>query len=323
MSTLNIYKKIVAFNDTDQTNAPKLQPINWNRSTLNAIPVEAPSTNPYCLYALSTKDIFDGSVTLAYDATTEFTLTLSPLSSSRYRLTWTDGKDPVFRTARTVALDDGDLTITIQSNQTAVVTHEDGAVFSSVVVGDDVFIPGVSTGDTALFSTLNEGHWVVLDASSTQLVLVRETGVVFSGITETVAITDNSQVLIYSSAGVQIDNVVDFVSGFNSSILHTYEIVEVTSSFIEFESSSPLALQTVIPGVNSIVVYDSAKRYIYIESNQELDVTINGVTLPSIIPFQSGNNDYPGIFELSSIIYSLSLTNRSTQQANVVVISVE
>ena len=323
MPTLSQFIKIVAFDDTNQTNKPKLQAVNWDRDTLQGIPVEAPSNNEYTIPALQTRCIFDGTRTLEYDATSQFSVALSTLDPDRYRLTWTAGTDPNFRTARTVNVTPGSLTFTTQPNQTVVVTHTSGAVFSNVVPGDDIFVPGVSTGDTGPFNTLNEGHWVVLAASSTELTIVRETGTVFSGFTQTVVITDNSQFQVFSSDGVQVDDVIMLISGFYPSLLHSYEILEVTAKFVEFTSSAPLPSQTVIPGDGSIVVFDQAKRWIYIETNQEVKLTINNVDLPPVIPFLAGDEGKVGPWMSSSIIYSMAITNNSTQQARVRVISVE
>lgn len=324
MPTLSVFKKIIAFDDQNQTAAPKLVAVNWTRDTIVGVPVEAPSNDRFVLPAFASKEVFDGTVALNYDNTTQFSLSLSNLSPSRYRLTWTAGSDPQFRTSRTVSVSGGNMTVVIQGNQTATVTHSAGSVFSNVEVGDDVFIPGATTGDTSVFSPMNEGHWVVLAASATQLTLVRESGIVFSGVAETVAVTANSQFLVYSSDGVQIDNVIGFISGFARSILHNYEIVEVTSTFIEFQSSAPLpTTSAIVPGAGSLVVYDSAKQYIYIESDQEVSISLNGLNSGVIVPFQAGNRDYPALYEITSVVYSLTITNNSTQQASVRVISAE
>lgn len=322
MSTLNASIKILAYDDQDQTNAPKLKPVDWNRNTLNSIPVENPGNSPYTIPALASKTIFDGTVALDYDATSQFTVALSTLSPSRYRLSWVGGKDPVFRTARSLSLA-GNITFTVKANQTVVVTHASGSVFGNVQVGDDIFIPGVSTGDTALFSPLNEGHWVVLDSTATQLTLVRETGAVFEGYTQTVTLTTNNQFLAFSSAGVQVDDMISFISGFADSLLHNYTIVTVTSTFIEFESSAPLPDQTVIPGAGSLAVYNNAKRFYYIETDQEVDVAINGNFVETIVPILAGDPLYPGIKACTSIVWALSITNNSAQQANVRVITAE
>jgi hypothetical protein len=324
MPTLSVFKKIIAFDDQNQTAAPKLVAVNWTRDTVVGVPVEAPSNDRFVLPSFASKNVFDGTVTLAYDNTTQFSVSLSNLSPSRYRLAWVGGTDPQFRTSRTVSVSGGSLTVVIQGNQTATVTHSAGAVFGNVQVGDDVFIPGATTGDASLFSPLNEGHWVVLAASATELTLVRETGSVFSGVAETVAVTANTQFLAYSSDGVQIDNVVGFVSGFERSLLHNYEIVEVTSTFIEFQSSAPLpTTSSVTPGASSLVIYASAKQYVYIESDQEVAISLNGLNSGVIVPFQAGNRDYPALYEITSVVYSLTVTNNSTQQASVRVISAE
>jgi hypothetical protein len=323
MPTLSQFIKIVAFDDTNQTNAPKLQSINWNRDTLQGIPVEAPSNNEYTIPALASRNVFDGTRTLEYDATTQFSVVLSGLDPNRYRLTWTGGTDPGFRQARTVNVSGGSLIFVVNTNQTVVVTHTAGAVFGNVQAGDDLFIPGASTGDTGPFSTLNEGHWVVLAASTTSLTIVRETGLVFSGLPQTVVVTNNSQFLVFSSDGVQVDDVVMLLSGFYPALLHSYEILEVTSKFVEFESSSPLPNQTTIPGDGSMVVFDQAKRWLYLETNQEVQLTINGVSLPPVTPFLAGDDGKVGTWMAASIIYSMVISNNSTQQARVRVISVE
>jgi hypothetical protein len=323
MSTLSASIRILAFDDQDQTNNPKLRPVDWNRNTLNGIQVNNPGNSKYEIPALATRTIFDGTIALAYDATTQFKVALSTLSPSRYRLSWIGGKDPVFRTARSLGLAGGSVTFIVKANQTVTVTHSAGSVFTGVQVGDDVFIPGVSTGDTALFSTLNEGRWVVLAASGSQLTIVRETGTVFEGFTQTVAITANSQLLVFSSDGVQLDDMISFVSGFASSLLHNYSIVTVTSKFIEFESSAPLPDQTVIPGVGSVAVYNNAKRFYYIETDQEVDVSINGNFVETIVPILAGDSAFPGVKAGTSILYSLAIANNSTQQANVRIITAE
>lgn len=322
MSTLSAQFKFLAFDDEDQTNSPKLRPIDWNRNTLNGISVDNPGNNKYEIPALASRTIFDGTVALAYDATTEFEVALSSLSPSRYRLTWTAGKDPVFRTARSLSLD-GDITFTVRANQTVTVTHEDGSVFGDVEVGDSVYVPGVSTGDTALFSTLNEGYWVVLAATGTQLTLVRETGAVFEGYTETVTLDADDQFIAFSSDGVQVDDTIAFISGFSDSLLHNYSIIAVTSTFIEFESSAPLPDQTVTPGAGSLAVYTNAKRFYYLETDQEVDVSINGNVTETVTPFLAGEPSYPGLKAGTSIVYSMVITNNSTQQANVRIITAE
>lgn len=323
MSTLNIYTKIVAFDDTNQTNAPKLQAINWTRDTLQGIPVESPSNNEYFIPALGSKTIFDGTRALDMDNTTQFSVALSSLSSTRYRLTWSGGEDPVFRTARSLSVSGGSITFQIKSNQTALVTHSAGSVFSNIVVGDEIFIPGVTTGDTSVFNTLNEGKWLVLAASSTQLTLVRETGEVFTGWSETVSISSNSQFYAYSSDGVQVDDVVRLISGFSSALLHSYEILTVTSKFIEFESMAPLPSETVVPGVGGVVIFESAKRWLYLETNQEVELVINSETVPPITPFLAGDDWKVGPYMTTSIVYSLVINNKSTQQARVRIIAVE
>jgi hypothetical protein len=323
MSSLSAFIKIATFDDPDQTNAPKLQSTNWSRSTLTGIPVDNPGNSKFLLPALATKDVFDGSVQLAYDGTTQFAVSLSTLSASLYRMTFTAGTDPEFRTARVVPVAHGDMTLEVLANQTLTVTHEDGAVFGAVHAGDEVFIPGATTGDTPLFSVLNEGKWTVLDATSTKLTLVRDANEVFSGFAQVVALTADSQFLVFSSTGVQPNDTIVINSGFPVSMCHPYTITKATSTFFEFASSSPLPSQTFIPGLSSFNIYSSAKRFYYLETDQELDVSINGDSVETVTPFQAGSSDFPGVKMASSIVYSLSVTNKSSVAANVRIVTVE
>lgn len=323
MSSLSLFLKVASFEDTDQTNAPRLRAFDWNRNTISGVQIQNPGDSKIVVGPLATKTVFDGSVALSYDGTTQFSVVLSSLSSSLYRMTWTSGTDPVFRTARSLSLTGGTLTFTILANQTAVVTHSADSVFSNIQDGDEIFVPGVSTGDTSLFSALNEGKWLVLAATSTQLTLVRDTGSIFEGTTETKGITSSSQFLAYSSAGVQVGDTLSISSGFTTALRHDFNITKVTSKFIEFESAAPMPAQTVIPGVSSFDVYNMAKSFYYLETDQEIEVSINGNTAETITPFQAGDPAFPGIKMASSTVYSMSVTNKSSQSANVRIITVE
>jgi hypothetical protein len=292
---------------------------------LTGIPVEKPQEMPLEIDPFTEVSVFSGVRTLTSGAGTEYALTISSLSSSTYRLKWTGtGLAPGFRTARTVALTAGTITLTLQSNSTVVVTHSAGAVFGTVVVGDTFYIPGVTTGDASLFDSLNEGSWNVISASTTTLVISRATGTVFQGKTETVAITTADQVQIFSAAGVQVGDVVDISGGFSVATQGAYEVLSVTSKQIEFISTVPLAAQTVVAGT-AVALYSAAKRYVYVETSQSISLKFNGDTgdFCRVEPVVAGDDSKVGPFEKWGPAYSLSIKNRSATTAKVFVVVAE
>jgi hypothetical protein len=197
--------------------------------------------------------------------------------------------------------------------------------FGGVQVGDTVYIPGLTTGDTASFSPMNEGYWVVLGVSSdlTTLTIGRTPGTVYEAAADNVSISNASQFQVFGSSGVQIGDTLDLVSGFSAQALRSYEIIRLTASSVDFRSSFPLANQILIPGVSSLNVYSSAKTFITLETDQDLAVKFNGNTDEScrIEPFLAGN--IVGVLHKCGTVYSLRLKNRSACICSVTLISVE
>jgi hypothetical protein len=218
------------------------------------------------------------------------------------------------------------ITFVPQLNQSVAVTTSAGAVFDNVSPGDVVYIPGLSTGSQAgIFNGLNEGYWSILDVSSTRLVIARNPGAVYESFAETVTITSNASFQVFSSAGVQLDDTLSLVSGFSPALLQNYEIVAVTATSIDFISGTTLPpVATVTPGVNGVVVFAEAKSFIALETNQNIDVAINGNEAGfTVEPILAGDPNKVGVFQLTGTVYTLVATNKSTQPATVRVISVE
>lgn len=328
MATLTRDCRILAFDDTPSTRQPLRRFVDWKHQ-IQALPVSNPDGgHEFQIEPGAEVTVFNGSRTLGSNGSTSYDLALSPLDPSRYRLTWAGaGTAPAFRTARTLALSPGTVTFAVQANQTAIVTSSLGSVFGAVVAGDSVLVPGTSTGDsTSPFNPLNEGLWVVLVASATQLSLGRPTGTVFSAYGETVTLADDLHILAYSQAGIQAGDVLDLVAGFASSALHAYEVLTATATYIEFTSSLPLANQAgVVPGATGANIYSSAKRYVYIEVDQEVALKFNGNTAETdrLEPISPGDDSRRGPFEKFGTAYSLSIKNRSTATATVIVITAE
>ena len=345
MPYLNFTQRILAFSDAKSSSNPQRRLVDWSRSLLS-IPVSQPLNQVFDIEPLSEVLVFNGTRTLGYDGTSGFTLGLVPGTVDTYRLTWTGvGAAPVFRTDRapnilnqavggTPATFYGYISISPQPNQVVFVTNPDIggnplATWTTIQVGDQVFIPGVTTGDEAVFDPMNEGLWIVLGISSDHktLTLGRTPGTVYSASTSinTTNIDDVGEFQVFSSAGVQIEDTLDLIAGFSSQALRAYGVTCVTPTYIEFTSSLPLSSEALIPGASSFNVYSSQKRFLGIETDQEIAVKLNGNTAENdrVSPVLADCGDRVGVYSKFGTVYSLSLKNRSTSVATVTLISCE
>lgn len=326
MSTLSLIVQALGYKDVSRTSNPTRVPINWRRP-MPGLQVDNPSTQLFELDPQSTTTVIDGTRSLALDNTTAFSLASNSLvDANRYRITWTGGTDPGFRTDRALDLSTVALTLTVNANQSVTVTGGTGH-FSGVSIGDVVFIPGVSSGDAASpFSPLNEGYWTALAADANSLTLARMPGETFEGASETVTPSTASQLQAFSAAGVQVGDTVDISAGFAAPAQRTFDLVAVNPKWIEFESTAPLGPQTgITPTTTGLAIYTMAKRFLFIESDQEIVVRLNGDTgnTTRVTPIIPGDENFPGVYAKIGPAWKLVLVNRSSSRANVTVAHAE
>ncbi len=317
---------MLAYVDANQNNNPQMRGIDWRRST--TVACSNPKTQSFTLAPGATSTLFDGTRSTSIDTDTELALTLSALSSSLYRLTWTGvGTAPVFRTDRVIAGTGVTIDVTINSNLSATAVADAG-IFADVTTGDIVFIPGPSTGDAATeFSTLNEGYWVVIAVnSSTTIQLARPSDVDFSGVSESVLITDDSQLQAFSASGVQVGDKVSISAGFSASVQRIFTVTSVNSAWIEFESTATLPVdQTAVPGIDGVLFYTEAKAWFRLEITQEAVVRLNGDTsnFNRVSPWSGFDITTSGPFEKSGPTWRMDVVNLSSQPMELVLMTVE
>ncbi len=316
----------VAYEDTGSNSNPKQKPVDWSK-TLSNLPVESPSTYLAKIPALGSLTVIDGSRSTSIDGTTVFSIEVSSIDANRYRVTRTGGTAPAFRTARTADCSAIALTLTVNANLSVTVQAGSGTSFSAAVVGDVVFIPGASTGDSASpFNTVNEGYWTVLSRTNTSLQLARAAGTVFSGIGEVVTPSTAAQLQVFSADGIQVGDTVELAAGFASTSLHSYGVLAVNPSWFEFESTAPLGEETgIMPTASGIVFYTASKRWLRVEVDQECVARFNGDTgnTNRIEPVIAGDKNYTGWCEKFGSVWKLVIVNRSTSQLSLVVLSAE
>lgn len=328
MSALTLILQTLAYDDVAATSNPKQIRIQRRPSVFN-IPVSNPGTYPVSngIAPGASATIIDGVRATTLDNTSAFSLALSAYDPSRYRITWTGGTNPTFRTDRALALQSVPLTLTVNANLTLTVSAGGGTPFAAVQVGDVVFVPGVSTGDSVSpFNPLNEGYWYALSATNTSVTLKRADGTVFSGASEAVTPANNTQMEAFSAAGVQVGDTVGISAGFAATAQHSYEILAATASWVEFQSTAPLGPQAgVTPTATGMIFYTAAKRFFAVESDQEVAVQINGDTGTTrrIEPWVPGDPNFVGFSAHVGPTWKLVLVNMSSVVANVVAYAAE
>ena len=328
MSHLQLTNRFLAFEDANPNNNPQQRHFDWSRQH-QGLPVSCPANEPFTIHPFDSVELFDGCRHTEADLTTQYSV--SNVCKGTYRLKYTGtGSDPMFRHSRTLALTTYPptavtITFTPQANQSVVVTTSAGNAFTNVLEGDVAFVPGISNNNPAgPFSTLNEGYWSVLRANPDTLTLSRFPGTVYQVWAESPVITDPSQFQVFSSCGVQVSDTLGLLHGFPKVMCQSFVISQVTADTIDFLSGDILPpITSIIPGDRSLVVFKNAKVFVYLETNQDVLISINGNEAFKIEPWLAGDSKKVGSFQLSGTVYSLKVTNISPQPASIVVISAE
>jgi hypothetical protein len=325
---LNLIFQALSYGDTTASSNPSRHYINWKRSILK-MDVENSDTNPLEIDPGASKVVFDGTRSTSIDGTTAWSLSLITGQTDKYRFTNVSGTAPALRTDRGITLNGRTITWTVLVNGSVTVQSSTAGDFAAVVVGDAVFVPGTSTGDTAtVFNAANEGDWTVLskDGTNTILQLIRPTGSTFSGATEATVCSANAQFQAFSSSGVQVGDTVTISAGFVSSAQKTYKVDAVTPT--RFDVTSTLALPNIsssVPGATGIVFYTSGKRYLRVELDQEALVRVNGDSGSTnrISPWIAGDEEKMGWYEKVGPVWSLEIVNKSQSVLSGIVLSAE
>lgn len=334
MSKLNVNSNIVAFGDADTAaTQPRLKYFDWSTS-FNGISVEQPRSKEYLLDPGETRTIFSGSRSLAIDNTTEFDIELNSALSGVYRMTWVGGTAPVFRTDRALALDGEELTCTVNNNATMEFTLDPLSVptFAGCTVGDTIFIPHTTTGDSASpLNVLNVGFWTVLAlgpngaGANRKLTCRRPAGEAFEGVSETVTLTDDAEFQAFSSGPVQAGDFVVISSGFSAVSQKTFQVTDVTSTWIEFASGEPLPLEEgITPTAAGLRIYSEAQSFVRVMVDQEAVIRKNGATgdYDTLSPNAVGEIDGMAWSESWGPTWDLVVVNKSpTTPMRVIVLS--
>ena len=297
------------------SNSPSKNFFKWTRE--NQLPISGGLSETFQIAPQTTQTLFSGVISLTQDGTTQYSLALAPFQTSIYQLTNTGGTAPTFRTLRTIGTDATTEVTTSVNGPILTYTFTGGTLpsLSSVQVGDNVFIGN----DFNQFNQGATGIWQIISLTSNSFSVVNPTGYVEGPIT--LGSGYANQVRIFSAAGVQIGDTLIISSGFSPVSWGSYQITLVTDYYLQFSYTG--ALPSEGPITTEVAVYSMAKSMVYLETDQNLTVTLNGTTSGAqIVPQVANGSVFPGWFlQSGTVIYSLSVTNNSITVANVTLLS--
>jgi hypothetical protein len=307
MSKLNLFLAITAYEDENPTNNPSKNIFKWVND-LQGVSIEEPSASTVKLAPGQVLSLFSGEVALSDDGTTTYDLSLKIGTASTYVLKHNAGTAPVFRTPRSLS-QDATSEITVTKNATLATFTSSGGTplnLATLVIGDEVRIG-------SQFNVSNQGKFKVLSKTATSFTvensLVSPEGPVVLGA------TFEDQVKAYSSAGVQIGDKVAIDSGFSVVSQGTYEITDVQDNKIEFYSINALPQEFNIP--ENLRVFNQSKKFIYVESDKKVSISINGTNSNTIEPVALGVKLKSGCFMQNTTMSSAEITNNSQETATV------
>ena len=316
MPNFNFLVFLNSYSDSNSSNNPSLNNFKWDRE-VDGLSANNPHSSAFSLAPGETRMIFNGSRTLAQDNTTQYSIALKPLTSNTYVLSAVGGALPNFRAPRSPGAD-ATTQITATINGPLVTFSSTGGTPLDLISG------GVQVGDLVrlgnLFNQLNQGEQKIVSLSATSFTIINELGVAEGPITLGSGFA--SQLQIYSAAGVQVNDTLVISGGFSPVTQGSYKVASVAANYLEFYSTDILPQEGPIT-TQAIAIYIAAKKFVYLESDQHTSMILNGVSGNEIEPFIEGTNIQPGVFLRSSTIYSLSVTNNSSNPANLFLASVE
>jgi hypothetical protein len=313
MSKLNILLSLNGYEDENPTNNPTHNNFKWTND-FQGIGIQEPRSETIKVLAGQSKSLFSGAATLADDNTTTYDITLKPSTSNTYIILHNSGTAPLFRTPRAIAADATTQVTVTKNGPLLTFTATGGTVWSmtAVQVGDEVRLGGV-------FNLANQGKFKILSKTSTSFTVDFAGGAAEGPIT--LGMTFDTQVQIYSAAGVQVGDKLDINAAFSSVSYGTYEVTDVAANYIEIFSSKSLPEEIAVQ--TKLNIYTSQKKFVYIECDKKLNIKINGIISNKIEPLQFGTKQKPGMFLNTASVYSLEIENTSLDTATVFYVTAE
>lgn len=323
-SNLNIQLHAISFFDNTPTNNPMLRHFDLTYK-LFGVAAKSPEQRSYLIAPGALETIYDGTRNTSITVTTEFNVSKPYIDKDIYRFTWNGvGANPSFRTDRGIGITTSTQFTVSVNGPVATYTATSGPfVTTNIQVGDILLVQDGSGASSA-----NQGRFSIISVGS-NFVSVQNLNA--SAQVFTIANVDNF--LIFSNGGgtsnqAQIKDTLLINGGFSPAIYGTYEIVEVTPTWIEvavgLPNGFPLEIN-IAPGPSNFIIYKSFKKFALVAAQQKVYVMFDAHSSDDVVvePIEANNPERPGLLMKTGAYYKLVIKNASIYPAMVVVATSE
>lgn len=309
MSKLNVLLHLNGYEDENPTNNPTKNNFKWTVDE-QGIDIQEPESKLLKLQSGQSLSLFSGEVSISDDNTTTYDISLKNDTANTYIIAHNSGTSPDFRIAKSLGHDSTTIVCVEKNGPLLTYTSTAGTIF-------DLVSGGVQVGDEVRigsnFNLSNQGKYKILSFTATSFTVENPSGVEENNII--LGLEFASQLQIYSADGVQVGDKVRLSSGFSSVSFGTYEITDVSPQSIEIYSIRNLPEET--NKQTQLEIYNNSKKFIYVESDKKVSMTIDGVSVGNIENLNAGTCLKNGFFIKTGESYSASITNLSNDTATI------
>lgn len=325
MSILNLQLHSISFFDNKPSNNPMLRHFDLTYKLMGQ-KVDNPEQKIFLIPPQTFETIYDGTRANSINSLTEFDVTKPYIDKDIYRFTWNGvGANPAFRIDRNIGI--------TTSTQFSVTVN--GPIATFTLTAGPFVTTNIQVGDILLIlsnagcSASNQGRYVILSKTTNSITVKNLDAVV-----ETFTISDVDHFLIFSNGGSsnapQIKDTLLISGGFSQATWGSYEILEVTPTWIEIAVGLPngIPLQTnIAPTPSNFVIYKKLKRFVLIATQSPISVRFNDHAGDEVVvaPLDASYNspELPGLLLKCGDFYKLTLNNNSIFPAQVLVATAE
>lgn len=300
--SLTLFINLFAYSDVAKTNDPQLKDFDYARRLVD-IPTMKTRSQHHIISPTESETV----LSIQRALTTGASWTVSNTEGVTSTFTWS-GVNPVLRTERVGASLIGATVGVVRQASSKIVRLTFSASPGTGIVANDEIYLGVGSG----LSAFNLGIFPVVAASGNTVDVISEDMVNETGI----LIADPLDVYAYSPGPVRVGDFLNVSSTvFNFGNRGEYLVTRVTSRFVEVQNSNVVPEG---PLTADVVVYDQLYRLTYIETDQKVNVHINGSPNPIVVePVQDGEPGLVGVYLVRGAVFSVTIENIGPIAANV------
>jgi hypothetical protein len=301
--TLTMLVNIFAYSDSVKSNNPRLRDFDYARQ-ISDVATSKTRSQQHIINIAEEETV----LSMLRPLTGGASWTVSNPEGFTARYTWS-GTNPVLRTERTGGsfVDGNTVSVARQATSRVVRLTFSNLLAAGIIAGDELFI-----GEGSGLTPLNQGIFTVVAASGNTIDVLSNDMVNETAIVATTA----ADVYAFSAGPVRTGDFLRVTStAFNFGNRGDFQITKITSRFVEIQNAN---LVPEGPVTANVVVYDQLYKLTYIESDQKVNVYVNGSADPTVLePIQDGEPGLVAVYLVRGSVFSVRIENVGLNAANV------